>query len=99
MTVTAPTSVVPPAYVAKDVRAWLVDNGYPELAGRHGRMPAAAIKAYAEAHPAERTSPELAPGARTGSDSPGASTSGHVPPLTSSPEEERDQAGPSRYPA
>lgn len=86
---TSPTSIVPPEYVPRDVRAWAVDNGWPALAGRNGRMPAAAIRAYATAHPAERTMAELAPSAATGSDSPGASVAGSVPPLTTSPEEQR----------
>lgn len=84
MTVKAPTAVVPPEYVARDVREWAIANGYPQLAGRRGRIPAAAVDAYV----AHRTAgPELLP---AGSDTPGASIPGTVPPLTSSPEEERD---------
>ena len=32
-----------------DVRAWAVTNGYPHLAGKNGRLPAAAITGYLNA--------------------------------------------------
>lgn len=44
---------------------------------------------YADPVTRETTAPELLP--TSSSDSPGASTAGHVPPLTSSPEEDRDR--------
>jgi hypothetical protein len=33
-----------------DVRAWAIANGWPQLAGRNGRLPKHAIEQYVNAH-------------------------------------------------
>lgn len=44
------TNITPAGIDAGAIRAWAVDNGSPELAGKRGRLPAAVIVAYLNAH-------------------------------------------------
>lgn len=34
-----------------DIRKWAIANGYPQLEGKNGRLPAVAIQAYMHQHP------------------------------------------------
>lgn len=44
-----------------DIRTWAVANGYPELAGKNGRLPRRAIESYVHAHRLNETSPTEGP--------------------------------------
>lgn len=43
-------TVTPHGIKSSDIRTWAISNGYPQLAGKNGRLPAAAIQAYLDAH-------------------------------------------------
>lgn len=83
------TAAVPPPYRPADVREWAAGNGWERVAGRNGRLPAAAIDAYVARHRPTPGAAELMPTAT--SETPGASVPGRVEALASSPEEQRDQ--------
>jgi hypothetical protein len=34
-----------------DIRKWAIANGYPQLEGKNGRLPAAAIQSFMLQHP------------------------------------------------
>lgn len=42
-------NVTPYGTKSSDIRTWAISNGYPQLAGKNGRLPAAAIQAYLDA--------------------------------------------------
>lgn len=44
------TNIAPEGIDAGAIRAWAVANGHPDLAGKRGRLPAAVIVAYLNAH-------------------------------------------------
>lgn len=44
-------NVTPYGTKSSDIRTWAISNGYPQLAGKNGRLPAAAIQAYLDATP------------------------------------------------
>lgn len=35
----------------KEIRRWAVENGFPQLEGKNGRLPRQAIAAYLNRHP------------------------------------------------
>jgi len=43
-------NTTPKGVNSADVRAWAIANGWPELAGRNGRLPKNAIEQYVNAH-------------------------------------------------
>lgn len=50
-------NVTPYGTKSSDIRTWAISNGYPQLAGKNGRLPAAAIQAYLDAHTQDATVP------------------------------------------
>ena len=53
-------TVTPHGIKSSDIRTWAIANGYPHLAGKNGRLPAAAIEAYLDAH-SQDTAPTPVP--------------------------------------
>lgn len=51
------TNITPDGIDAGAIRAWAVNNGHPDLAGKRGRLPAAVIVAYLNAHGTSTDSP------------------------------------------
>ena len=54
----------------RQMRSWAVENGYPEQAGKHGRLPDQVIAAYWTAHPDEAVAPTVLPDFDTAPDDP-----------------------------
>jgi hypothetical protein len=53
--------ITPHGMKSADVRAWAIMNGFPQLAGKNGRLPAKAIEAYVASHPAPQGEPVPSP--------------------------------------
>ena len=49
-------NTTPTGVNSADVRKWAIENGYPELAGKNGRLPGRAIDSYVLAHGLAETS-------------------------------------------
>lgn len=47
----------PQGMKSSEIRRWAVDNGFPQLAGKNGRLPAQAIAAYLNRHPLTADAP------------------------------------------
>ncbi len=43
-------NTTPTGVNSADVRKWAIENGYPDLAGKNGRLPSRAIQSYVHAH-------------------------------------------------
>lgn len=49
-------TTTPTGVNSADIRKWAVANGYPDLAGKNGRLPRRAIESYVHAHGLGETS-------------------------------------------
>jgi hypothetical protein len=43
-------NTTPTGVNSADIRKWAIENGYPDLAGKNGRLPSRAIQSYVTAH-------------------------------------------------
>jgi len=49
-------NTTPTGVNSADIRKWAIVNGYPDLAGKNGRLPRRAIESYVHAHGLAETS-------------------------------------------
>lgn len=54
-------NTTPTGVNSADVRKWAIENGYPDLAGKNGRLPRRAIESYVHAHALSETAPTEGP--------------------------------------